>query len=153
MFEEYKEIKETNYSVSNLGNVKNHKRNRVLTPIRDKDGYLAVKLCIQGKEYRRLIHRLVAIAFIKNPDNLPQIKHKDKNPANNNVTNLEWCTNQYNSEYSLAKTYKFIDPSGEIREIFNLNKFCKDNNLTRQTMLKVFSGQRTHHKQWRALPK
>ena len=48
---------------------------------------------------RYFIHRLVAQAFIPNPNNLPEINHKDENPLNNNVDNLEWCTHQYNSNY------------------------------------------------------
>ena len=49
------------------------------------------------------IHRLVAEAFIPNPNNLPEVNHKDENPFNNSVGNLEWCTHQYNIEYSKNK--------------------------------------------------
>ena len=52
-----------------------------------------------GKQYKKAVHRLVAEAFILNNNNFPQINHKDENPSNNNVNNLEWCDNWYNSHY------------------------------------------------------
>lgn len=88
---------EGRYQISNLGNVKslryaggNTARN--LVPKCNNSGRLWVEL-IDGKRKKcMLIHRLVAIAFIPNPDNLPQINHIDENPKNNVVDNLEWCT-------------------------------------------------------------
>ena len=67
------------------------------------DGYLYVNLCKEGKRKQYRINRLVAMAFIPNPNNLPEVNHKDKIRTNNNIENLEWCTKQYNVEYSLAK--------------------------------------------------
>lgn len=64
--------------------------------------YLTVVLYKDNKYKKRfVIHRLVAAAFIPNPDNLPQINHRDENPLNNHVTNLEWCTAKYNNNYGL----------------------------------------------------
>lgn len=54
---------------------------------------------LNGKQVNRLVHRIVAEAFIPNPDNLPQVNHKDCNRKNNNVLNLEWCDNSYNVRY------------------------------------------------------
>lgn len=75
-------------------------------------GYLHVVLS-DGKGHRKafVVHRLVAMAFIPNPDNLPFINHKDENPKNNRVENLEWCTQQYNCNYGthnarMAKTLR-----------------------------------------------
>ena len=59
-----------------------------------------MSLCKNGKIKAFLVHRLVAEAFIPNPDNLPCINHKDENPKNNQVENLEWCTYKYNNEYN-----------------------------------------------------
>ena len=52
----------------------------------------------------RFVHRLVAKAFIPNPNNFPFVNHKDENPLNNHVSNLEWCTNKYNLAYGTTKT-------------------------------------------------
>ena len=62
-------------------------------------GYLQVDVFIDGKWVMKSAHRLVAKAFIPNPDNLPQVNHKDCNRANNDVLNLEWCDNSYNVRY------------------------------------------------------
>ena len=85
------------YQVSNLGNVRsmNYRGTgveKMLVPKKNNCGRLWVEL--KGKPL--LIHRLVAIAFIPNEKNLPQINHKDENPQNNTVENLEWCTGEYN---------------------------------------------------------
>ena len=89
------------YQVSNLGNIKSLKygKERILKPAKDKNKYSIVCLCKQGKMKNHKVHRLVAQAFIPNPNNLPQINHKDENPSNNCVLNLEWCTADYNHNY------------------------------------------------------
>lgn len=72
--------------------------------------YPAVTLTKDGESKAYSIHRLVAIAFIPNPDNLPEVNHKDENPLNCRVDNLEWCTRQYNIDYSKAlKVAQFFD--------------------------------------------
>ena len=83
------------YKVSNTGKVKRsfvNGKERILSGRKDKDGYIEVILSkAQHKSYFR-IHRLVAKAFIPNPDGKPMVNHKDKNVQNNAVTNLEWVT-------------------------------------------------------------
>ena len=96
------------YEVSNLGRVKS--LSRITGSIVRKDrimaigkggnnNYQIVQLTIDGNRKTYLIHRLVAEAFIQNPDNLPQVNHKDENPTNNCVDNLEWCTAKYNANF------------------------------------------------------
>lgn len=67
------------------------------------NGYLFVSLCKNRKHKMHSIHRLVAEAFIPNPDNLPYVNHKDETKTNNNVDNLEWCTASYNATYGTSK--------------------------------------------------
>lgn len=85
-----------NYQISNMGRVYSKKTKRMLTLYPDKKGYLRVKFWENNKGYTFKVHRLVAQAFIPNPDNLPQVNHKDESKDNNNVNNLEWCDNAYN---------------------------------------------------------
>lgn len=96
------------YDVSNLGRVRSVKRfvrnknsirpveSRILKPSLGKNGYYYLRNC-KGKA--KYIHRMVAEAFIPNPNALPQINHKDENKLNNSVYNLEWCTQSYNLSY------------------------------------------------------
>lgn len=90
-----------NYQISNYGNVKSLNYNRtgeerILKPKKEKNGYLRIHLCNNKKYYFRLIHRLVCAAFVKNPDNLPQVNHIDENKENNHVDNLEWVSPKEN---------------------------------------------------------
>ena len=86
----------TDYKVSENGDVYSTKRNKILRQYERKN-YLGVYLYTKDKRQYRLVHRLVATAFIPNPNNLPQINHKDENSLNNCVDNLEWCTAKENS--------------------------------------------------------
>lgn len=106
------------YQVSNLGNVKvldryvnsaiknnnKVKRKGKLLKQYNKRGYFQVSLSKNHKRYYFGVHRLVAIAFLPNPNNLTQINHKDENPLNNNLSNLEWCTAKYNCNYGLRNS-------------------------------------------------
>lgn len=76
-----------------------HLDERELKPHDNGNGYLSVLLYDENHKERKYVHRLVAEAFIPNPDNLPQINHKDENKKNNSVENLEWCTCYYNLTY------------------------------------------------------
>lgn len=122
----WKDIKgyEGLYEVSSYGNVRSLDRvvicsngrkcsqnGRILKPVKDKDGYLICGLRKNSKRKIFKVHRLVAQAFIPNPNNLPQVNHKDENKGNNcvflkkdgsvdlNKSNLEWCTQAYNNCY------------------------------------------------------
>ena len=94
-----------NYQVSNYGRVRNtKKKGKLIIGIFDKDGYPRVMLGTKDEEGKakkitRYRHRLVAKAFIPNPENKPQVNHKDENIQNNNANNLEWCTHSYNKNY------------------------------------------------------
>lgn len=140
---------EGRYMVSNLGRIKNCNRNKLLATRLDKDGYLVVNLYIGtiGKTHK--VHRLVAIHFIQNASNLPQVNHLDKNRANPAADNLEWVTPQKNVEHSKAMRFVFLSPDGACVDVFNLNKFCREWKLDLSAMHKVHSGIASHHKGWR----
>lgn len=98
-----------NYEVSNFGRVrKNYKNRKVkyLKPMQTAKGYLVVELWKKSKRKRVKVHRLVAQAFIPNPDDLPQVNHKDMNKKNNNIENLEWITNRDNCIHYHKNKYK-----------------------------------------------
>lgn len=98
----------SNYSISNMGRIKNLKTNKFLKPVDSGNGYVRVALYSNGEKQLVSVHRLVALTFIPNPKNLSQVNHKDENKSNNTVDNLEWCTAKYNSNYG-TKIIRVVD--------------------------------------------
>lgn len=128
---------------------------RILKPIKNNKGYSSVYLRADGKTIRQSVHRLVAEAFIPNPENKPFVNHKDFNSANNRVENLNWCTNKENIQYSAdAGRMSFnnkITPAQvkEIREKrasgkYTFQKLGVEYGLTRQAVSLITRG-----KSWR----
>lgn len=123
MKEEWRTIEEyPDYEISSFGRVKSLKfgKEKILKQAINK-GYFYVGLHKDNKRKNYFVHRLVATAFIPNPDNLPIINHKDENPSNNHLSNLEWCTIVYNINYGLhnervSKAKKGIKQSKELIE-------------------------------------
>ena len=124
MQEIWKDIKgfEGRYQVSNLGRIKSLSRivstgrngyrkikECILVPRNSTNNYQKISIRIYPKRYWFDVHRLVAEAFIPNPDKLPIINHKDNNPTNNRVDNLEWCNQSHNIKY--AYTYGNAKPT------------------------------------------
>lgn len=87
---------EGKYQISSLGIVKNILTNKIISPRNYGRNYQHVWLCKNGIKKSPAIHRLVAQAFIPNPENKPQVGHGDNNPSNNSLENLEWCTGKEN---------------------------------------------------------
>ena len=113
MLEVWKDIPnyEGFYQVSNLGNVKSMQRTKKhsynsIAQLKEKmlrpqntNGYLFVRLSKNNEIKRYLVHRLVALTFIPNPNDYLEVNHIDENSLNNNVENLEWCSHKYNINY------------------------------------------------------
>lgn len=89
-----------------------------------KGKYEAVALHKEGTIKKFFVHRLVAMAFIPNPDNLPCINHKDENPSNNYVGNLEWCTYAYNANYGGRgdRCYESMRKNGFVKDVYQFTK-------------------------------
>ena len=125
------------YQVSNKGNVRSVARKdsigrkcggRMLKPGYDKDGYLRVNIYKNGKQKTRFIHRLVAGAFVPNPNGYSEINHRDENKVNNYANNLEWCTREYNNNHgtrsersSQARSKKVKAINIETNEVITFN--------------------------------
>ena len=142
MKEIWKDIKgyEFRYQISNVGRIKSLRRyvynhfskEKILTPVLTKKGYLQIRLS-DGKRFKGYkIHRLVAQAFIPNPDNKPQVNHIDGNKLNNKVDNLEWCTGKENMIHA-AKNKLLKDVSGNKNpNCKKINQFDLDGNFIKE---------------------
>ena len=128
----------------------------MIKPALQTNCYLFVRLCKPLKKF--LIHRLVAEAFINNPDNLPCVNHKDENKHNNHVDNLEWCTNKYNLNYgsrnerirnSLSKkVYQYTLDGEFVREWESTNE-CGRNGYNQGKIASCCRGEIKTHKGYR----
>lgn len=151
------------YQVSSLGRVRsvdrvvlhkdgkttNHK-SRVLKQSTNPKGYKVVYPTFNGVKKSLVVHRLVAKACCPNYLGLPQVNHIDEDKTNNHWTNLEWCTNEYNIEYSQARSGLFFSPEGELVKVKNLAKFSRENGLCNGKLADLLNGKRKTHKGWKA---
>ena len=159
MQEEWKDIKgfEGCYQVSNFGQVKSlpqkrrwHQRKPYLLSANIvKNGYCLAHLYIQYQRKAIPIHRLVALAFIPNPSNKPQVNHKDGNKQNNKVDNLEWVTKAENGKHAFRNGFLKLPPPklnqedvikiGELYPRFSQRKIAKIFNVSRGTISDVIN--------------
>jgi hypothetical protein len=137
------------YSISNYGRVISFKNKYGIGQILKADcnkGYLYVNLYNNGYRKKMRIHRLVALSFIKNqnPNILIEVNHIDKNKLNNHTSNLEWCTKQRNNEHGKSKIYEIQFPDYHTEMVYNLDKFCRKNNLDARHMRNSFKSGYFH---------
>lgn len=165
--EQWKDISgyEGMYQVSNMGRVKSCERmvhhpkggDKVINPRLLKPsfirGYPSVILCKQGTVKRFSVHRLVAMAFIENPMNLPEVNHIDGNRGNPNVSNLEWCTSAQNKHHArdclgvdyhtVANRNKRVIRS-DGKEFASINEAAKESGVSRGCIYLQMNGRRKH---------
>lgn len=148
------------YEISNYGNVKalNYKCLGIVKIIRQSTscyGYKVVGLSKNGKTKQFFVHRLVAIAFVPNPNGYPIVNHKDENKTNNNEDNLEWCTNKYNLNYGSArekmvrgkrKSVLQYDINCNLIKVFrSISEAARETGLCRAHISACYRGEnRTH---------
>jgi len=142
MQEIWKPIKnyEEYYEISNHGNVRrikyDNKGNLKQYPLPnyiknkiDKDGYKRYTLSLKSKNKEFSSHRLVAQAFIPNPNNYPVVNHKDGDKNNNNIDNLEWCSIQHNNIHALENKLRVMPMGNDLKTSKSVLKFDKDGNF------------------------
>lgn len=163
------------YQVSNLGRVKSlsgfletkrgiikHRKEGVRSQSTKKNGYKTIMLCFMLKQMRFHVHRLVAIAFIPNPENKPQVNHINGIKSDNTLENLEWCTRDENTYHAMKNN---LIPKGEnncsskltdknilaIRKLYRINPNFHKSNVAKKlgvrdtTIHKIIKGQIWKH--------
>lgn len=138
------------YQISNLGNVKSlarYRKNngdsktfvkeRILKQSKNNKGYSTIQLCKNGIAKPYSVHRLVATAFVPNPNNLPEVNHKDEDKNNNNFNNLEWVSTKDNINYgtrnkrsAITKGYKVQAFNDEEELIMEFDSMCEAERQT-----------------------
>lgn len=126
-------------------------KGKILKPGTNKDGYLYVNLYKNRKEKKFYVHRLVAEAFISNPDNLPCVNHKDENKQNNVVSNLEWCSAQYNNTYGTriercSKPVVQYTLDGQFVREWVSTRVCGRNGYDQGHVAACCRGEQKYHK-------
>lgn len=148
--ETWKDIKgfEGHYQVSNLGNVRNTRNNYVYHMYAKNKRYYTVVLYYNGKRITKRVHRLVAETFISNPNNLPQVNHKDLNKQNNNVDNLEWCDASFNVRHAIKNGASNLKGIKEYQKNKCHNKygFIYQYDLKMKFIAKYYDIQEAHKK-------
>ena len=152
---------EGKYQVSNWGRVKSLimwtgtcyiEREKIIKPIKNKDGYMKTFLSKDGKVKTLATHRLVAEAFIPNPDGFSEVNHKDEDKTNNCADNLEWCTRKYNARYSHCRKVIGIKiESGLIVEFEGMKIAEEITGVDHRHISRVCTGYRESSGGWKWL--
>lgn len=152
-----KQYLDTKYFINNNGNIINNNTSIILKGQNNGNGYLKITLTIEGKQIQRYIHRLVALSFIPNPENKPQVNHLNGIKTDNRVENLEWCTNSENQIHAhkngLKKNGNKVwngkfskNDIHIIKEMYNSGikqiEISKKMNVCKSTICEILQGKR-----------
>lgn len=141
MEEIWKQIDGFSYEVSSKGNIRRIGANSYKKQKTTNCGYKSIQLYKKGKSKEFLCHRLVAIAFIPNPDNLPLVNHINEDKTDNSIENLEWCDSKYNNNYGTIRERRSKSKMGELNPNFGKNL----SESTRQKMSVSRKGHKAYN--------
>ena len=127
------------YEVSNTGKVRNAKTMRLLKQTLNQFGYYTISFNINGKYTTKFVHKLVANAFIPNPNNYQEINHIDEDKTNNCVENLEWCSRQYNINYGERNAKASNKMKGKSKYIYH--KLDDEGNILASYPTSILAGE------------
>lgn len=140
------------YLINEAGEIFSLYYKKILRSCVSSTGYARVTLVENGKNHFVAVHRLVANAFVDNPNNLPCVNHKDENKLNNKASNLEWCTYQYNNTYhqrhmkagaQLRKAVLQFDSDGKLKAIYDSAKAAGDaTGIRKEWIARAARGER-----------
>lgn len=148
------------YKIDEFGNVLSCSTGLVRKASKSSNRYLYLPLCKNGKKKYKRIHRLVAETFIPNPDNLPQVNHKDEDIYNNHVSNLEWCTQKHNLNHGsrnirisksrtnnpkISRAVQQIKDGVIVRTYPSIQDACRDGVFKKANIHAVCNGKRNQH--------
>jgi hypothetical protein len=109
------------YEISSKGRISNYRK--ILNPFVNNSGYLVIDLKVNGIRYKKLMHRLVAEAFLNNPFNKKEVNHKDGNKLNNSIDNLEWVTSSENKKHALQEGLKVYNKPTKGKKLGKASKY------------------------------
>ena len=140
----------SDYEIFSNGDVWSNKSHCFMKGGKDKNGYHIISLSMNGKKYTRKIHRLVAIAFIENPLNLPEVNHKNGNKWNNDISNLEWVSSADNTYHAMENKLRNSTLNKKLvvqicKEVekgnLSLKEIANKYNVKRSSVIKILNKQ------------
>lgn len=149
------------YEINKVGAIRRKDSGNIMQVLYNEFGYAYCSLTIEkgrgGKRFKAYIHRMMAETFLPNPNDYPFVLHLDDNPANYQLDNLAWGTQQMNMQQSsdtgfystIKKEVDLISPTGEVIHVRGLRPFAREHNLDWGNFQKLLKGRNKSTKGWR----